>query len=63
MYGQQRSVLDADDAFANAIAYQAGNIVDLEPIHQSCAMRLDGLDAEIELAGNSGSGKLFRNQL
>src|SRR6266566_4074957 len=52
-----------DDALGDGIARQARDVVDAQPVHESLAMSLDGLDAEAQLGGDLLVGFAFGDQL
>src|SRR6266446_9683194 len=47
--GDRRSALGAHEAVANRVAHETRDLVDVEALHQLCAVGLHGLDTEIEL--------------
>jgi hypothetical protein len=52
-------VFERDEASAHCESRQAGDVVDVEPLHQQSAVRLDSLAAEIETVANFLCGLPF----
>lgn len=50
-----------DQANADGVADQAGDVMDVQPLHQLPAVGLHGLDAHSEDLGNLARGVPFRN--
>ena len=51
------------DALGDGIAGEPGDVVDAQPVHESLAMPLDSLDAEVQFSGDLLVGFAFGDQL
>jgi hypothetical protein len=59
----RRSIGRRDEADAHRIAGEAGDIVDVEPLHDLRAVGLDGLDADRQAFGDIACGIAFGDEL